>query len=649
MKKIILLFIFVISFADYILVSWSKPTSYCKMLGSAEYEGSPTDFFQANINYFKENFCLKDKSVVLFKDNGRVFLVSDCNKIDENKINTKCIERNYIKDYAGASGAINVHRYENQDRCTYDSISYYAHLAEESVLEFCSYKDGYIYDDKKNLWKPLEDGNDIICPDGKVYSDENETCIAAPQCSEDIKCKDYEELDPETCNCKCKSPLIDDGLGNCVPNTNLSKEECEKSGGIYVKNNIIDGFSSVDNAIASFYVTDVTWEGACYTKEWVDAKKEALKAKFSPKEVLTSAIALTPIGKLFKIGRWAATTERVIETSREPKALEDNTPVIDTKYNPETGVFEPVVELEPRVDKLPPEKLFNKPATQEEAEQLVKPTRQMNDFLRSKFAEAGVRDDTTLNQAVVAYDIDTATELGQEVKIIDDLREIFKRSEIPQAKENLPVPIKNYVGRDETLEATAVREVIPISTEGEIKTYNVIYDITLKGASQPAKLTYQVEVKKDEKGELESIKATPTYQVGTSNIQSKPIVIGKTTYTTIKDNPTGESNTEEENTAKEIKEDYTSFKNPAENAIKEAFNYKVTLFSCPEVSPDCPNDLVIHYNLAGLKGEYNISDPLCAVIDTIDHPKISPTIDKASNLIVLFAGILGLLTLLRRD
>ena len=508
------------------------------------------------------------------------------------------------------------------------------------VLDFCKNKNGYSYSSYLNAW--ISDKYEPICPKNKAWNEKENKCEDIPRCNRDIECKRYQELDQVDCTCKCKYPLIDDGLGNCIPNPNLNKEECEKAGGVYMENNIIDTFSSIDNSIASLYAPQ--GDHFCYTKEWVDAKKEALKAKFSPKEVLTSAIALTPIGKLFKIGRWAATTERVIETSREPKALEDNTPVIDTKYNPETGVFEPVVELEPRVDKLPPEKLFNKPATQEEAAQIVKPTRQMDEFLRSKFAEADLKDDTTLNQAVVAYDIDTATNLGQEVKIIDDLREIFKRSEIPQTKENFPVPLKNYVGRDETLEATAVREVTPISTEGESQTYNVIYDITPKGATQPTKITYKVEVKKDEKGELESIKATPTYQVGTSNIQSKPIVIGKTTYTTIKDNPRGENNNEEE-----IKEDYTSFKNPAENAIKEAFNYKVSLFSCPAVTPDCPNVLVVHYNLAGLKGEYNISDPLCAVIETIDHPKISPTIDKASNLIVLFAGVLGLLTLLRRD
>ena len=48
-------------------------------------------------------------------------------------------------------------------------------------------------------------------------------------------------------------------------------------------------------------------------------------------------------------------------------------------------------------------------------------------------------------------------------------------------------------------------------------------------------------------------------------------------------------------------------------------------------------------------GQYKIPDPMCAVITTIDNPKISPLITTAANLIVLFAGIMGALTLFRRD
>ena len=57
----------------------------------------------------------------------------------------------------------------------------------------------------------------------------------------------------------------------------------------------------------------------------------------------------------------------------------------------------------------------------------------------------------------------------------------------------------------------------------------------------------------------------------------------------------------------------------------------------------------MNYNLAGYEGKFKIKDPMCAVIDVINKPAISPLIDKAGGLIVLFAFVTGMLSLVRRD
>lgn len=50
-----------------------------------------------------------------------------------------------------------------------------------------------------------------------------------------------------------------------------------------------------------------------------------------------------------------------------------------------------------------------------------------------------------------------------------------------------------------------------------------------------------------------------------------------------------------------------------------------------------------------VQGEYKIPDPMCAVISALNEPQIAPKINIAANLIVLFAGVMGALTLFRRD
>ena len=516
-------------------------------------------------------------------------------------------------------------------------------------LRYCSFPRCYQF--STLLGYCLDKNNNIICPNGKIFDDKSGSCIDS-KCN-DLKCPPTQIKDPVKCICVCIGPMIHDETGRCVPNPNLDEEECKKAGGVYMENSLFDTFSSIDNAIVSFYAPP--GEHWCSSPDWIKAKKKELKASVSPENVLKGAIGLLPFAKVLKFGKWLGLGEDIEKIAETPKNLLENKPVIETKYNPDTGLYEPIIDLKPRETPLPENNLLNLPGNIEQAEDILKPTKDLDDFLRSKFAEAA-QDDEGLTGAIVAYDLETAPERSTETAIMSDLREIFKRSEPDTSSTNFPAVIDDFVGADKSLPVEVSREIKPVNTEAPVKIYDVTYNISPKTSNSnpnpvsPVKVVYQVQVQPASSLDAKPIvKATPQYVINNKTIQGSPVYVTNNYYNTINNNSQTINNNSQSQNEPQPEPDYTSFQNPAENAIKNAFNYKISLFSCPDVSPSCPHTYKINYHLAGIKGEYNISDPMCAVISTIDNPKISPLIDKVAGMIVLFAGVMGALTLFRRD
>jgi len=526
---------------------------------------------------------------------------------------------------------------------TRDQIPYEIELYTKDTHEYCGYKAYYAakykfvpddWVDKFGDGKYFRDGTPFLahyfkCPDGwegyEVWIIKN-SCPAGKVYDFNLKA------------CGCGFPLIAD-LGRCVPNPNLSKEECEEAGGIYMENSLLDTFSSIDHAIVAFYAPGPA-EGLCYTQAWVDEKKKKLKAKLSPKNVILGAISLLPISRLGRLTTWIGTSiTRLIEDEAEtPALLLENKPVIEARYNKDTGVFEPVVEFKPREDKIDPSKLLNNPDVSS-ADDIITLTDDFSDFLRSKFAETEFETPVQMREAVVAYDLERGAQEGTAVKTIDDLRDIFSRSEVDTSPTRFPAVIDDYVTKEGTLPVEISRQVTPVS-EGETKVYNVTYNITPEGTTEPVQVIYKVEVLPSPQEEVKNIvKATPVYQVGEKKVIGEPVEITKNI--TIINNYN--------NTTDPKETDVTTFRAPAENAIRDAFNYKIVLFPCPNASPECPHDIELHYSLAGYEGKFKIKDPLCAIIEVINKPAISPLIDKAGSLIVLFAFVTGMLSLVRRD
>jgi len=493
-------------------------------------------------------------------------------------------------------------------------------------LTYCVNKPGYVWSSVLKAWVNTST-NEILCPAGMV--EDNGKCVEAPKCN--LTCDDPEKtLDKINCNCVCKPPQIMDKLGHCIPNPDINESECKAQGYKYVDASSFSVFTDLDLAVASLYGS------GCFSSDWINAKKDALKAKISPENVLKSAVNLLPLGKLYKLAKWTGLVDDVVKQVKDPKLLEDNTPIIETKYNPETGVFEPQVSLEPRVDKLPEEKIFQPPKSAESAEQIIKPTKELDDFLRSKFAE--VDTDEGLTQAVVAYNMETKP---AQTATLDDLRDLFRRSEIDTQEQHFPVVIQDSVS-GESINAQVTRQVTPVNTEGATKTYNVTYNITPQGAKTPLPVVYEVEVSPDPEDSRKNIvKAIPKYQIENKTITGTQIknIYNITNTTTI-------PNTENDTIPKP---DLTSFGPLAQNEINNAMNYKIDLFTCPTATPQCPNDVIIHYDLAGIKGEYKFPDITCSIINVINKPNISPLVDKVGTLIVLFATAIGFLSLLRRD
>jgi len=465
------------------------------------------------------------------------------------------------------------------------------------------------------------------CPDGMQYNSTTKQCENIPECN--LTCPADKQLDTTDCVCKCYDPMVLDQTGHCVPNPDLNKSDCESKGYVYVDASSFEVFTDLDKAIASL------GGSGCFSKDWVNAKKDKLKAQITPENVLKSAINLLPLGKIYKLAKWTGLVDDVVKEVKDPKLLTDNKPVIETKYNPETGVYEPEITLEPRIEKLPEEKIFQAPENLESAEQIIKPTKELDDFLRSKFAE--VDTDEGLTQAVTAYNLEKNP---ARTAVIDDLRDIFKRSQPDTQEQHFPVVIDDIVS-GEPINAQVTRQVTPVSTEGETKTYNITYNITPQGA-KPLPVVYEAQVSPDpQDSRKEIVKVIPKYNIENKTVTGTEIKNIYNIKTTTPNTTPAAPNTPQP--------DLTSFGPLAQNEINNALNYKINLFTCPPATPKCPNDLVINYDLAGVKGQYKLPDITCAVINAIDNPNISPVVDKAAALIVLFATAVGFLSLLRRD
>jgi len=513
------------------------------------------------------------------------------------------------------------YKYFNDDLCE----NYYNINLND--VEFCnpSTHPDCGFDNDLNAWKC---GDEIICPPGQQYNSNKSKCEDIPECN--LTCPAEKQLDTINCVCKCYEPMVLDQTGHCIPNPDLNKSECESKGYVYVDSTSFEVFTDLDKAIASL------GGSGCFSTDWVNAKKDKLKATFSPENVLKTAINLLPVGKIFKLAKWAGLVNDIAKEVKDPKLLTDNKPVIETKYNPETGVYEPEISLEPRIEKLPEEKIFQAPETSESAEQIIKPTKELDDFLRSKFAE--VDTDEGLTQAVTAYNLEKNP---AETAVIDDLRDLFKKTKPDTQEQHFPVVINDIVS-GEPINAQVTRQVIPVSTEGETKTYNITYNITPQGAKTSLPVVYQAQVSPDpQDSRKQVVKVIPKYNIENKTVTGTEIKNIYNIKTTTTNTTPAEQNIP--------KPDLTSFGPLAQNEINNALNYKINLFTCPPATPKCPNDLVINYDLAGVKGQYKLPDITCAVINAIDNPNISPVVDKAATLIVLFATTVGFLSLLRRD
>ncbi len=503
------------------------------------------------------------------------------------------------------------------------------------------------------------------CP-ANTYLDTNTNKCVPSHCSSNLRCPVGMNKDYVRCRCVCPAPMRTEI--HCVPATDLNKTQCEELGGVYMENSISDTFKNIDNAIASLYAPP--GEHYCYSRQWVEALKNEFKAHFNVKDVILTAVSILPVGRLARLAKWALLGDKIMEEAETPANLLENKYVIDTKYNPETGVYEPLIEAAPRGEKVDPELLFNKPKDLPTAEKIIDTTGELRQFLESDLVRnTNITSDSELTQAAIAYDLERATQKGEDVATLDDLREIFKRS-TEERESNLPVPIKDTpaptsgrqfpaVIRDfinaegDTIPATIIRkEIKPVNITNNYKTYNVTYNIIPQGASKPLEVTYKVTIDKTSPTpQIQSeahYKLGETKHVGTLTIidysKGKKKVEDEEDEENRKNNNSNENENQDEEDQKE-KVNVNAFLAPTENAIKSALNYKVVLFTCPSVSPRCPNDINIT-----IKGHtLVVKDLTCALIDTIDNPNISPKIDLFANLIVLFAGITGLLTLFRRS
>jgi len=476
------------------------------------------------------------------------------------------------------------------------------------------------------------------------------------------------------CSCRqedfCPSYMKRDQTGHCIPNPDMSKAECAKQGGTYVDCSSFASLISLNNVVACI------GGSGCYSPTWVQSKINSLKSRFknifTPTHVLTSALSLLPISKIFKLpGMIDNLINSIKETGGNLKMLEDNKPLIDLKYNPDTGTYEPEIMYTPRQKPLTPENLLVPPKTPEDAKNIIDTAPNLKDFEESPFADIKPKNMDELRNEMIGNDLESPQ---VRTKIAEDLREIFKRSE-PKSDTNLPVPIQKP--SEEVLNTPVTFPmIIPDSTApgGHIQTqvkrkvkylggnqYDVMYVIKPQGASKPTVVHYYVTLTPDHaqvvpkykindtnyvtgrSGDLYSSKipfANPGLPVPSAspNAQSSTSVVNNYYYY----NTTNNYNSEENNTSLP---DVTTAEAPIEKEIAKALDYKIVLFRCPKVTPHCPNDL----NVSMFGGTLTIPSPICAVITAMNNPKISPKIDWAGNIIVIVATIAGLLTLFKRN
>ena len=648
---IILIFFFNKLYALYFLypTTTNDFTQVCKAKGKFNTNSSPRDVFVNNASYFNPK-CAAGQSFLLLSYNSNVYLINsseDCN--NTKNYNIQCLQNNLSGKAGGMESLWKEDTYCNSN---YSGNSYRAVISDQN-LAFCKIKPNYIYDAKKNVWMPLETegGKGPLCSSGKFWNDTNQSCQSFPPCN--LTCKGIGEvLNHRLCVCKCQAPLIRSS-GSCVPNPDINESECTKEGGKFLQNISPTQFFSDPKYAYLVMQVPLFSSHLCYTEDYINKSLAKIKSAISPKNVILGALSILPIGKLKNVFRAEDLVNTIEKTAKNPKVLQDNTPIIDTKYNPDTGTYEPVVNLKPRTKPLPAPDLLQAPKDPASADTIVATGDNLKDFLNSPFASKDLSTPKDLTDAAIDYSIDHNLRAGTQTKIADDLREIFNRSK-PQEESNFPMVIKDDVGDGQLIDAQVKREITPVpqtvsNTKNTTNNYNVTYYITPQGASKPTVITYKVRQEPAAApGAAPKIIATPTYRLGETKYIGKEMVVKKNSEPATAKSSTPKSDTAAKDKP-QVKVNYNSFVSPAEQAITNGFNYKINLFTCPNVTPKCPNSIDINYSVMKVNGQFKIPDPMCAVITAIDNPKISPVITTAANLIVLLAGIMGALTLFRRD
>ncbi len=476
-----------------------------------------------------------------------------------------------------------------------------------------------------------------------------------------------------SCSCikvkDCPPPMIKNDLGQCIPNPNLNLQECILQGGQYIAPNSLDAFTSVDNALASLY------GNGCYSKTWVQAKEKKLKTKIknliSPKKVLLGAIMFLPIGKIFKIPAFAlAFWDSIKNHLTDLKTLEDNKPLITFKYDPEKGEFYPDLKFTPRSKKLPYTDLLIPPTNIQEGENIIDIDPDLTDFLNSRFGKFEPSNLDELRNARLEYDIDVNPSM--RTKIAEDLRDIFKRSEV-KTDSNLPAKYEIKVNSDSSPKSFPLTILDTLAPNGQISSiatrtvrtlsqnsYEVIYNIKAAGATSYTTINYHIQV-----GPAD-VSITPQYQLSSNTyIQENSTNLYNTKNNFITEGPKtsfspssttniyntynyySKSSSEPNNTA--TLPNTTTFLAPTEKAITKALEYNITVLSCGNVTAQCPHTLELNWSEMGVKGNYKIPDPTCQIIKALNNSNISPQINLAGNLIVLMAGVVGALSLFRRN
>ena len=502
-----------------------------------------------------------------------------------------------------------------------------------------------------NMYWMRSGGSWCSCPKEGVY-DKNHQCIWT-KTGRNFTCVKQEGE-------WCPSYMKKNNLGKCIPNPELSKNECIKNGGEWVDASSFSSLSSLQSAVASLYGS------GCYSPTWVQSRINEFKEKVSnlvtPKNVLLGALALLPVGRLFKSTVLLTGLLDAIKSKEvSPALLQDNRLLINTKYNPEKGIFEPDIKLVPRNEKLPVDRLFKSPKTSEEASEFIQVSEDMNEFANSKFADITPKNFEELTNEKIAFDIDKSP---MATKIIDDLRDIFKRSKpndsnfpvkVDVSNKNRIFPIKIWDSNGK-IDAIAIRKIKNHSGNS----YSIIYNIKPEGASKPLTIIYNITKL------AKNIQITPKYKVGDNKY-----IQGNQFYHYNKNNITTTSTSNKSNTINnyynttnyyntvnnyyntdtkeknETNPDLTSFKNPVEEALKNALGFSVSLFSCPVTQPTCPHS--VNLTIPVLPKPILFEDPLCKVINTINNKNIKPTITWFGNILVMMAGVFGLLTMFKRN